>query len=166
MRGLAAINLSIRWYFRLLLDYRDIWIYPNERTMACALMPTNYFVVVVLPSRKINRVAKLMACNYQRCVFVTIFSGCKIRLRRLQMITLDKLIKKERLGRFNRFKYQNTRRDSLYRHISRSMVEARFKTNCKLSALSSHLVITKMLPNDCKNIAPVVEPRWLQKPCN
>ena len=40
--------------FRLLLDYQDILIYPNEQTMACALMPTNYFVVVVLPSRQIK----------------------------------------------------------------------------------------------------------------
>ena len=45
----AEIKMSLPHYFRLLLDYRDIWIYPNERTMACALMPTNYFVVV-LPS--------------------------------------------------------------------------------------------------------------------
>ena len=42
--------MSLHQYFRLLLDYRDIWIYPNEQTMACALMPTNYFVVV-LPSQ-------------------------------------------------------------------------------------------------------------------
>ena len=67
--------MSLRQYFRLLLDYRDIWIYPNERTMSCALMPTNYFVVVVLPSQQIKRVARLTACNYERCVFVTIVSG-------------------------------------------------------------------------------------------
>ena len=79
--------------------------------MACALMPTNYFVVVVLPSRQIKRVARLTACNYERCViFVTIFSGLKIRLRRLQTITLG-------LKRFNRFKDQNTRWDSIYRHM-------------------------------------------------
>ena len=33
----------------------------NGRTMACALMPTNYFVVVVLPSRQIKRVVRLKA---------------------------------------------------------------------------------------------------------
>ena len=75
MRGLAKIQMSLRQYFRLLLDYRDIWIYPNERTMACALMPTNCFVVVVLPSRQIERAVRLTACNYERCLFVTIFSG-------------------------------------------------------------------------------------------
>ena len=83
--------MSLHQYFRLLLDYRDSWIYPNERTMACALMPTNYFVVVVLPSRQIKRVVRLTACNYERCVFVTIFSGLKIRLCRLQTISLDKI---------------------------------------------------------------------------
>ena len=76
MRGLAAMKMSLQQYFRLLLDYRDIWIYPNERTMACALMPTNYFVVV-LPSRQIKRVVRLTACNYKRCVSVTIFSRMK-----------------------------------------------------------------------------------------
>ena len=34
------------------------------------------------------------------------------------MIQIDKLIKKEQLKRFNRFKDENTRRDSLYRYIS------------------------------------------------
>ena len=72
MCGLAAIEMSLRQYFRLLLDYQDIWIYRNERTMACALMPINYFVVVVLPSRQTKRVARLMACNYERCVIVCI----------------------------------------------------------------------------------------------
>ena len=75
MGELAEIKMSLRQYFRLLLDYRYIWIHPNERTMARALMPTNYFVVVVLPSRQIKRVVRLTACNYERCVFVTIFSG-------------------------------------------------------------------------------------------
>ena len=46
-----AFNPLIQ-YCRLLLDCRDIWIYPDERTTACALMPTNYFVVVILPSRQ------------------------------------------------------------------------------------------------------------------
>ena len=68
MRGLAAMKMSFRQYFRLLLDYRDIWIYPNERTMACALMPTNYFVIVVSQSPQIKRVVRLTACNYERCV--------------------------------------------------------------------------------------------------
>ena len=107
-----------RQYFRLLSDYWDIWINPNERTMTCALMPTNYFVVVVLPSRQIKWVVRLMDCNYERCVFVTIFSGWKIRLRRLKRYHLIKWIKKERLERLNRFKDQNMRRDSLYRYIS------------------------------------------------
>ena len=75
MRGLTAIEMPLRQYFGLLLDYRDIWIYPNERTMACALNPTNYFVVVVLSSPQLKRVIKLTACNYELCVFVTIFSG-------------------------------------------------------------------------------------------
>ena len=65
--------------------------------MTCALMSINYFVVVVLPSRKIKRVARLTTYNYERCVFVTILYGCKIRPRRSQMITLDKVINKERL---------------------------------------------------------------------
>ena len=30
---LDAIKMSLRQYFRLLLDYRDIWISPNERTV-------------------------------------------------------------------------------------------------------------------------------------
>ena len=75
MRGLAAIEMSLLQYFRLLLDYRGIWIYPNKRTIACALVPTNYFVVVVLQSRQIKQVARLTTCNYERCVFETIFSG-------------------------------------------------------------------------------------------
>ena len=74
-RGLAAMQMLFRQYFRLLLDWRDIWIYPNERTMACTLMPTTYFVVLVLPSRQIKRVVRLTAYNYECCVFVTIFSG-------------------------------------------------------------------------------------------
>ena len=74
MRGLADIQMSLRPYFRLLLDYRYIWIYSNERTMTCALMPTNCFVVV-LPSRQIKPVVRLTACNYEHYVFVTIFSG-------------------------------------------------------------------------------------------
>ena len=93
-RGLAAMKMSLCQYFRLLIDYRDIWIYPNERTMACAVMPTNYFVVVVLPSRQIKRVVRLTACNYERCVSVTIFFERKIRLRRLQTIPLDKINEK------------------------------------------------------------------------
>ena len=71
----AAIKMSLRQYFRLLLDCRYIWTYPNERTMECALMPTNYVVVVVLPSRQIKRVIRLTAYNYEHCVSMTIFSG-------------------------------------------------------------------------------------------
>ena len=66
--GYKNVTVSIRIY-RLLFDYRDIWIYSNERTL-----PTNYFVIV-LPSRQIKQVIRLTACNYERCVFVTIFSG-------------------------------------------------------------------------------------------
>ena len=66
--------------------------------MSCTRMRLHYFVVVVLPSRQIKRVARPTACNYERCVFVTIFSGFKIRLRRLQIITLDKLIIKITAG--------------------------------------------------------------------
>ena len=72
MRGLAAIKMSLRQYFRLLLDYRDIWIDPNERTMACALMPTNYFVVVS-PSRQIKQVVRLMACNDERVYLTNVY---------------------------------------------------------------------------------------------
>ena len=63
--------------------------------VACALNPTNYFVVVVLPSRQIKRVARLAASNYERCVFVTIFSGYKMRIRGSQIITIDELITKK-----------------------------------------------------------------------
>ena len=44
-------------------------------------------------------------------VFVTLFAGWKIRLHRLQITTLDILIKKERLKRFNRFKEQHMRKE-------------------------------------------------------
>ena len=64
--------------------------------MPCSLMPTNYFVVVVFPSRQIKSVVRLTACNYERCVSVTIFSGLKIRLRRLQ--TIYKINKKKLAG--------------------------------------------------------------------
>ena len=33
MRGSAQIKMSLRQCFWLLVDYRDIWIYPNERTI-------------------------------------------------------------------------------------------------------------------------------------
>ena len=65
--------------------------------MSCARIRPNYFVMVVLPSRQIKRVARPTACNYERCVFVTVFPGLEIQLHRLQIITLDKLIKKGRL---------------------------------------------------------------------
>ena len=67
MRRLAEKKMTLRQYFRLLLDYGAIWIYPNELTMACTLMPTNYFVV--LPSRQIKRIVRVTACNYERYVF-------------------------------------------------------------------------------------------------
>ena len=33
----SGVKMSLRQYFRLLLDYRYIWIYPNERTKRHAL---------------------------------------------------------------------------------------------------------------------------------
>ena len=66
--------MSLHQYFRLLLDYRDICIYPNEGTMAYALMPTNSFVVVVLPSRHTCVFVTILFFVSTRCVFVTIFS--------------------------------------------------------------------------------------------
>ena len=84
MRGLAEIKcnvVSILAVIARLPRHLDI----SQRTN-CPLMPTNYFVVVLL-SRQIKRVVRLTACNYERCVFVTIFSGRKIRL---QTIPLDK----------------------------------------------------------------------------
>ena len=71
----SSTKMSLLQYFRLLLDYRYIWILSQRTNMACALMPTNYFVVVVLPSQQFKRVVRLTACNYGSCVFVTIFSG-------------------------------------------------------------------------------------------
>ena len=59
--------MSLRQCVRLLLDYRDISRYPNKRTIACALMTTNYSIVVVLLNGQIKRVARLTSCNYKRC---------------------------------------------------------------------------------------------------
>ena len=75
MRGwvIAAMKISLRQYFRLLLDCRDIWTSQRTNHMACALMPTNYFVVVIIPSRQIKRVVRLTACNYERCEGSDIF---------------------------------------------------------------------------------------------
>ena len=67
----------IHHYFRLLLDYRDIWInytLMNETYCAFGMRP-NYFVVVLLRSWQIKRVARSTACNYECCVFVTLFFG-------------------------------------------------------------------------------------------
>ena len=101
-----------------MIDYRDILIYSNKLTKLCVQMRPNYFVLVLLPSRQINRVARPTVCNYERCVFVTLFFGWAIRLHRLQNITVEKIIKKERLKRFNRFKDRNMHWDSIYRYIS------------------------------------------------
>ena len=110
-------------------------------------MPTNYFVVVVLPNRQIKRVGRLTACNYERCVFMTIFSRRKIRLRTYKRNHLMKLIKKERLKRFDRFKDQNTRRDSLYRYMSvSSYVGAHFKCLVGIFAVSIASYLT-VYPN-------------------
>ena len=48
---------------------------PSTINICDVVNTTNYFVVVVLPSRQIKRVARPAAYNYERCVFVTIFSG-------------------------------------------------------------------------------------------
>ena len=56
-------------------------------------MPTNYFVVV-LPSQQIKRVVRLTACNYERCVFVTIFSDEKYGSVYYKRYHLIKLITK------------------------------------------------------------------------
>ena len=96
------------------LQYYD----PNKRTMACILMQAKYFVVVALPSRHIKRVVKLTACNYERCVYLwRYFPDEKYGSVDYKRYHLIKIIKKERLERFNRFTDQNTRRDSLYRYI-------------------------------------------------
>ena len=94
----AEIKMSLLQHFRLLLDYRDIWIDTNERTMACALIPTNYFVVV-LTSRQIKRVVRLTACNYPDEKYGSV--DCK----RYHLI---KLIKNGRLNRFHPFNRLNT----------------------------------------------------------
>ena len=105
MRGLAEIETSLRQYFRFLLDYRDIRIYPNEWTMACALMQTNYFVVVVLPSRQIKRVVRLTACNY---VYLwRYFPDEKYGYVDYKRYHLIKWIKKERLNRLHPFNRLN-----------------------------------------------------------
>ena len=61
------------------------------------------------------------ACNYERFVFVTLFSGWEIRPHYFPdekygpIDYKDKLMKNERLKRFDRFKDHNKRWDSLYR---------------------------------------------------
>ena len=65
------------------------------------------FVVILLPSRQ-----KLIELPGRRLV-TCIFQTSDMQIHRLQIITLDKLIKKERLKRFYRFKDQNTL-DSIY----------------------------------------------------
>ena len=126
MRRLAAIKMSLHHYLRLLFDYRDIWIYPNEWTKSCVRLRPNYFVVVLLPSRQIKWVARPTACNYECCVF----SGWEIRLHRLQIRKLDKWIKKERLKRFHRFKDQNTHWDSICTGTYQSMHRASVSLMC------------------------------------
>ena len=58
MRWMEAMEMSLHQYFRLLLDHRDIFIYPDEQTTSCVRMLPNYFVVVLLPNRKIHRFAR------------------------------------------------------------------------------------------------------------
>ena len=65
-----------------------------------------------------KQVVRLTACNYERCVFVTIFPDEKYGSVDYKRYHLIKLMKKERLERFNRFKDQNTRRDFLYRYTA------------------------------------------------
>ena len=111
----AEIKMSLLQYFTLLLDYQDIWIYPNERTMACALMPTNYFVVI-LPSRQIKRIVRLTTCNYERCVCICddIFQITKYGSVDHKRYHLLKLIKKERLNRLHPFNRLNTSLKLIY----------------------------------------------------
>ena len=56
------------------------------------------------------RVVRLTACNHERCVFVTIFPDEKYGSVDYNRYHLIKLIKKNRLERFNRVKEKNTRR--------------------------------------------------------
>ena len=109
MRWLAAIKMSLYQYFRLLLDYRDIWIYHNEKTsreFGCDLIILSWFYYSV---DKLRELPGWRLVKDERCVFGTLLSGGEIRLHRYKIITLDKLIKKEMLKRFNRFKEQNMR---------------------------------------------------------
>ena len=46
--------------------------------MSCVQIRPNYFVVVVLPSRQVKRVARPVASNHERCIFVIyLFPGEK-----------------------------------------------------------------------------------------
>ena len=108
---LAVIKMSRHQYFRLLLDYWDICIYPNEWTMSCVRMRPNYFVIVLLPTWPIKKVTRLLTMS-------AVYLWRYFPAEKYGSIQIDKLIKKEWLKRFNRFKDQNTRWDSIYRYIS------------------------------------------------
>ena len=83
-----------------------------------------------------------------------LFSKWEIRLHRLQIITLVKLIKKERLKRFNRFKDQNTRRDSLYRYISANDVWADCQCNGRQMRLEWQRGLSSVAGTWCKGRSP------------
>ena len=72
--------------------------------MSCIPVRPNYFVMVLFSTNQ----ASCQACDYERCVFVKLFSRWELRLHRLQIIVhlIYKLTKKEWLKRFNRFKDQ------------------------------------------------------------
>ena len=137
MRGLAEIKMSPCQYFWLLLDYRDIWIYPNERTVACAL----WCQLIILSSLyyQVDKSSELPGWRLVTMNTVYLwrhFPDEKYGSIDYKRYHLIKLMKKERMMRFNRFKYIKTRQDSLYRHISvSSWVGAPFKFYCH----SSHL---------------------------
>ena len=57
--------------------------------MSCVQMQLNYFVVVLLPSRQIKRVARPTACNYERYAFEALFFGEHDQSMRGVTVTLN-----------------------------------------------------------------------------
>ena len=86
--------------------------------MSCVRMGPTYFVVVLLPSRQIKRVAMLTAYNYPMCIKYTcerVKRFCEVMFwmsdrpmspKITNSDRVDKSIKNERVKRFNRFKDQ------------------------------------------------------------
>ena len=128
MRGLAAMKMSLCQHFRLLLDYRDIWMHPNERTMACALMLTNYCVVVLPSKKKSSELSGWRLVTMNAVYLWRYFPDGKYGSVDYKQYHLINWLKKNGCQeRFNRFKDQNTCRDSLYHYTSVSLrVEAHF----------------------------------------